>query len=216
MESPLRLGPLTLRTAVVSALENNCYLLTHTGTGAQVLIDAADDVSALRALIERGESDVDQGVVPRLSAILTTHSHWDHTRALERLKSSTGAATGCGAADSHDINVPMDFTLDHGDVTHFDGFDLEAVSLRGHTPGSIAYVLDLPDVPVQIFAGDSLFSGGVGATKNKQAFHTLIHDVTARVFDRFGDDAVVWPGHGDPTTLGAERPSLDTWRERGW
>ena len=41
-------------------------------------------------------------------------------------------------------------------------------------------------------------------------------DVSTRVFDRFGDDTVVYPGHGDDTTLGAERPNLANWRQRGW
>jgi glyoxylase-like metal-dependent hydrolase (beta-lactamase superfamily II) len=40
--------------------------------------------------------------------------------------------------------------------------------------------------------------------------------VTRRLFDVYPDSAVVYPGHGDDTTLGAERPHLDEWRERGW
>jgi len=44
----------------------------------------------------------------------------------------------------------------------------------------------------------------------------LFADVTSRIFDRFGDDTWIYPGHGDDTTLGTERPHLDEWRERGW
>ena len=44
----------------------------------------------------------------------------------------------------------------------------------------------------------------------------LLGDVAGRVFDVYGDDTVVYPGHGDDTTLGAERPHLGEWRERGW
>ena len=64
--------------------------------------------------------------------------------------------------------------------------------------------------------GDSLFPGGVGRTNNPEDFDSLYHDVTTKLFDRFGDDTVVRPGHGAGTTLGAERPHLAEWRERGW
>jgi glyoxylase-like metal-dependent hydrolase (beta-lactamase superfamily II) len=60
------------------------------------------------------------------------------------------------------------------------------------------------------------FPGGVGKTWEPGAFEQLLGDVTGRVFDAYGDDTVVYPGHGDDTTLGAERPHLAQWRERGW
>ena len=93
---------------------------------------------------------------------------------------------------------------------------LEAIALRGHTPGSIAFATTDGD-PVLLFTGDSLFPGGVGNTRNDpQRFEQLFADVSERLFDRFGDDAIVYPGHGAETTLGAERPALPEWRERGW
>ena len=61
------------------------------------------------------------------------------------------------------------------------------------------------------------FPGGVGNTdRDPERFASLIADVTSRVFDVYGDDTVVHPGHGKPTTLGAERPNLEEWRQRGW
>ena len=39
---------------------------------------------------------------------------------------------------------------------------------------------------------------------------------TGRIFEVYGDETVVYPGHGDDTTLGEERPRLAEWRERGW
>ena len=62
----------------------------------------------------------------------------------------------------------------------------------------------------------SLFPGGVGKTWKKGDFEKLLGDVTSRVFDVYGDSTVVYPGHGDDTTLGAERPHLDEWKQRGW
>ena len=62
----------------------------------------------------------------------------------------------------------------------------------------------------------SLFPGGVGKTWKEGDFEKLLGDVTSRVFNVYSDSTVVYPGHGDDTTLGAERPNLTEWRERGW
>ncbi len=61
-----------------------------------------------------------------------------------------------------------------------------------------------------------MFPGGVGKTRRPGDFETLLGDVTSKVFDVYDDNTVVYPGHGDDTTLGAERPHLSEWRERGW
>ncbi|MDQ4500951.1 MBL fold metallo-hydrolase [Sinomonas sp. ASV322] len=205
----------TVRCVAVGDMDNNVYVITAKESGDQVLIDAADDLPAIRALLAEGAGDA--SAPARLALIATTHQHWDHVRALEGLVAETGAHTAAGRQDVSGIPVPVDVVLDHGDVGNFQGFDLTAVHLRGHTPGSIAYVLKDDDGPHLIFSGDSLFPGGVGNTqKDPDRFTLLIGDVVERLFDVYPDDAVVHPGHGAPTTLGAERPHLDEWRARGW
>ena len=68
-----------------------------------------------------------------------------------------------------------------------------------------------------MFTGDSLFPGGVGNTERDAVrFDRLYTDVAERIFDRLPDETWVYPGHGKDTTLGAERPSLPEWRQRGW
>ncbi|MFJ5956946.1 MBL fold metallo-hydrolase [Paenarthrobacter sp. NPDC092416] len=205
----------TIRSISVSEMNNNVYLLTSKATGAQLLIDAADDLPAIQQLLE--DSAADTSAEPKLARIATTHQHWDHVRALGELVSATGASTSAGADDADALPVPVDVQLDHGDVERFDDFEVTAVHLRGHTPGSIAFVYQDPDGPAHIFSGDSLFPGGVGNTQNDPArFTSLLNDVSERLFDVYPDDTVVHPGHGLPTTLGAERPHLDEWRARGW
>ena len=87
--------------------------------------------------------------------------------------------------------------------------------LRGHTPGSVALVYRGDRRP-HLFTGDSLFPGGPGKTWSPDDFTSLVDDLEQRVFGALPDDTWVYPGHGDDTTLGAERPSLPEWRERGW
>lgn len=205
----------------VSAMDNRCYVITSKADGTQVLIDAADDTDTLLALLAAGAATVDEAAAARLSAVATTHSHWDHTRALAAIAASEDDPTLiAGANDVEAIraerDVAIDAPVDHGDVGDFGSFSLTAVHLRGHTPGSIAYVLERPEATL-IFSGDSLFPGGVGNTdKDPARFASLIDDVEERLFGAYPDDALVLPGHGEPTTLGAERPQLGAWRERGW
>ncbi|HVD63189.1 MAG TPA: MBL fold metallo-hydrolase [Lapillicoccus sp.] len=203
---------LTLRKCSVSSLDNNAYLLTCRGTGAQLLVDAADDATRLLDLVEEGGGGLD--------VVVTTHQHWDHVRALEEVVAETGARTAAGADDADHLPVPVDDRLAHGDMVRFGDVTLDVVALRGHTPGSVALAYRDPEDEqgrTHLFTGDSLFPGGLGNTKNPgQSFDSLFRDVTERVFDVYDDDTWVYPGHGKDTTLGAERPHLDEWRARGW
>jgi glyoxylase-like metal-dependent hydrolase (beta-lactamase superfamily II) len=91
------------------------------------------------------------------------------------------------------------------------------IHLVGHTPGSIALLYDDPDGTPHLFTGDSLFPGGVGNTfGDGDAFESLINDVKTKVFDRLPDETWFYPGHGNDSTLGDERPHLAEWRKRGW
>jgi glyoxylase-like metal-dependent hydrolase (beta-lactamase superfamily II) len=68
-----------------------------------------------------------------------------------------------------------------------------------------------------LFTGDSLFPGGVGNTEGDPArFASLVRDVRTKLFDRLPDETWFYPGHGDDSTLGAERPHLGEWEARGW
>ncbi|MDN5572629.1 MAG: MBL fold metallo-hydrolase [Micrococcales bacterium] len=210
----IELAEITVRRIVVGEMQNNVYLLSSTEHGYQVQFDAAADARANAGLVGAGSTDC--SLSGSLQMIITTHSHHDHIGALEEVKSRSEAVTACGTDDEDDIAVEMDLTLDDGDVAEFEGFDLEVIGLPGHTPGSIGLVYRDPQGPVRIFTGDALFPGGVGKTNSPEAFQQAYTSVVERIFDRFDDDTVIHPGHGESTTLGQERPSLDEWRERGW
>ncbi|MBG0816988.1 MBL fold metallo-hydrolase [Planomonospora sp. ID82291] len=196
------LPALTISKLAVGPFDNNAYLVRCNDTGDGLLIDAAAEADRLLELI---------GGMP-ISKIVTTHRHGDHWQALEEVAAATGAMVIAHPLDAPALPVPATLTVEHGDGVTVGVVSLEVVHLRGHTPGSIALHHD-----GHLFTGDSLFPGGVGNTdKDPERFEQLFTDVSERIFDRFPDETWVYPGHGRDTTLGAERPSLPEWRERGW
>lgn len=201
------LADLMISKVAVGPMDNNAYLLRCRATGEQLLIDAANEPETLIRLIG------DDGV----TSVVTTHRHGDHWQALEQVVAATGARTLAGRYDAEGIPVPTDVPLDDGDTVRVGRVELTARHLKGHTPGSVALVYDDPHGHPHLFTGDCLFPGGVGNTfGDADAFRQLLHDVETKLFGELPDETWVYPGHGADTTLGAERPHLAEWRERGW
>ncbi|QSB06603.1 MBL fold metallo-hydrolase [Natronoglycomyces albus] len=205
-----QLQDLTIAKFAVSAMKNNCYLLRCRKTKEQLLIDAADESDRILTEV----TNPNHGGGP-LKTVVTTHRHWDHVRALQTVVDATGAASMAHREDAGHIPV-VTKRLDEGDIVTVGHCRLSVIHLVGHTPGSIALRYDDPAGHSHLFTGDSLFPGGLGKTTNPRDFQTLFRDVTTKLFDAADDDTWVYPGHGNDTTLGAERPQLPLWKKRGW
>ena len=190
----------------VGPMSNNAYLLRCRDTGEQVLVDAAAEPEALLDLI--GEDGIE--------AVITTHRHADHWQALGEVVAATGATTVAGRLDAEGIPVMTDVLLDDGDEVVFGSVTLRAIHLVGHTPGSIALLYDDPEGQPHLFTGDCLFPGGVGKTAGPEDFASLYDGVVTKIFDVLPDETWVYPGHGNDTTVGRERPALEEWAARGW
>jgi glyoxylase-like metal-dependent hydrolase (beta-lactamase superfamily II) len=203
-----RLPGLTIAKLAVGGMNNNAYLLRCTQTDEGLLIDAANEADRLRELVTfEGEP---------VSAILTTHRHADHWQALAETVEFAGAAVYAGVDDADELPVAVDERLRHGDEITVGDVSLSIIGLRGHTPGSIAVLYRDPEGVPHLFTGDSLFPGGVGRTLSPENFQSLIDDVETRIFAELPDGTWFYPGHGNDSTLGAERPALAEWRARGW
>ena len=198
----------TLSKISVGGMDNNAYLL-ESGSGG-VLIDAADDAEQILALIGGGT----------VATVVTTHRHGDHWQALPMVAGATGAQLISGRPDLDAIatgaGVEGLVGVWDGDAIALGDESLEVIGLVGHTPGSITLVYAGDDGRTHLFTGDSLFPGGPGKTWSAEDFGSLMDDLEAKIFARFDDQTVVHPGHGDDTTLGAERGQIPEWRARGW
>lgn len=204
----------TYAMTTVGSMDNNCWLLCRGGEA--LLVDAADDAEHLLGLAER------LGV--RITDVLTTHQHADHTRALADVLKATGARHHGPRLDAEALPVAPDRVYGNNEGSRepldlagaqLPELGLQVVELRGHTPGGLA-VLDLADGRVpRAWVGDSVFPGGVGKTNNPEQFEQLLGDVRDRIFT-LPDETRIHPGHGDSTSVGEEKGKVDEWAARGW
>ncbi|WP_217178074.1 MBL fold metallo-hydrolase [Streptomyces sp. AC495_CC817] len=197
---------LMISKVAVGPMDNNAYLLRCRATDEQLLIDAANDAGTLLTLIG------DDGI----ASVVTTHRHGDHWQALAEVVAATGARTYAGREDAEGISVPTDVPVDDGDTIRVGRVELTARHLVGHTPGSIALVYDDPHGHPHVFTGDCLFPGGPGRTTRPEEFNSLMDGLETKLFDVLPDETWIYPGHGNDTTIGTERPHLAEWRARGW
>ncbi|KOV99361.1 Zn-dependent hydrolase [Streptomyces sp. NRRL B-1140] len=199
------LKDLMITKIAVGPMNNNAYLLRCRATDEQLLIDAANEADTLLGMIG-GDG---------IASVVTTHRHGDHWQALAEVVAATGARTHAGREDAEGIPVRTDVPVDDGDIIRVGRVELTARHLVGHTPGSIALVYDDPHGHPHVFTGDCLFPGGPGRTTRPEDFKSLMAGLEAKVFV-LPDETWIYPGHGNDTTLGTERPHLGEWHERGW
>lgn len=197
-------GDLTVTKMSVGDMDNNTYLIQHY-LGDSVIIDAAAEAPRITELAGG----------TKVRAIITTHEHHDHIGALKTVANVFSDAEILATPETgKELPVKAD-KLKDGKTLSFGNLELEVIVLRGHTPAGAAIVASSGG-ETHIFTGDSLFPGGVGKTPSDQAFFLLFNDVRDKIFAQYDDATVIHPGHGDSTTVGAERSKLPSWEERGW
>jgi glyoxylase-like metal-dependent hydrolase (beta-lactamase superfamily II) len=190
-----------IHKVVVGPMDNNVFVLRCRDTGDAVLLDAANEHERLLELCQA------LGV----RTVLETHGHWDHIQAVPAVRDA-GYEVGVTAEDA-DMLDAYDYVIEPDTIIPVGRLKIRTIFTPGHTPGSMCFKLE--DAPV-LFSGDTLFPGGAGATKFPGGdFDTIIRSIDEKLFT-LDADTVVMPGHGDDTTIGAERPHLQEWIDRGW
>jgi glyoxylase-like metal-dependent hydrolase (beta-lactamase superfamily II) len=194
---------LRIRVRRVGPWDNAAYVVACPETDQAVLIDAANEPDRLIEAIGNLQ----------LVAILETHGHQDHWQALADVQAQfPGAWTGAHPADLAMFpEPPPSRALEHQQIVKFGNRQLQVLYTPGHTPGSICFLH-----PGFVFTGDTLFPGGPGATQPPLGhFPTIVESIRSHLLP-LPAETVVYPGHGGPTSIGAEAPQFNGWVARGW
>ncbi|TJZ80224.1 MBL fold metallo-hydrolase [Rhodococcus oryzae] len=185
-------------------VDNNIWLI---GDDTEVVIvDAAHTAQPI----------IDAVAGRRVKAIVLTHGHNDHVTVAPELSERLDAPILLHPADD------VLWRMTHPDVAHLPledgqriavaGTEIQAIHTPGHSPGSTC--LYLPEAG-ELFSGDTLFSGGPGATgRSFSDFPTIIGSIRDRLF-ALPAETRVHTGHGDGTTIGTESPHLEEWIRAG-
>lgn len=203
---------------IMGMLDNNVYLISA-GDDAMVIdpTDNAEDI--MDALGDK-----------KLDSIVLTHSHWDHTGGAAKLRELSGAKVIASEEDAKYIENPVigdtshlatgckvDETVRNGDIVKVGQMQWKVIETPGHSSGSICLFLipqfgNHPDGLPVLISGDTLFAGTTGRTDFERGSET---DMAASMkkIAKLPDDVVVLPGHGQLTTIGAERR---TFARFGW
>jgi glyoxylase-like metal-dependent hydrolase (beta-lactamase superfamily II) len=192
--------PLSLDQLAVGSFQSNCYLIADQDQA--ILIDAGAEPQAILDWI--GDRKVE--------LIVVTHGHRDHVGALEEVRTALSAPLAVHPADAQAFELYGEQALVHGDRISLGEHEFEVNHIPGHTPGSIA--LRLVSNPADwAVVGDAIFPGGPGMTMSSEALAQSLESLAATVFT-WPDEVQLFPGHGQPTTVGAERADFEAFHAK--
>ncbi len=182
----------------------NCYLVRASAEAASgAVVDPGGDPAPLLAELDRLEASV--------AGILVTHSDVDHVEGLAALAEATGAEVWAPAGEAQALRDGVtrggrrvrahdpEHEVRDGDIVSITGLEFEVAGIPGHSIDHVAFCIG-----TEIFSGDLLFEGSVGRVDFPGGDWGALIASIERLVERYGRDAVVYPGHGGPTTLGRE------------
>lgn len=205
-ETPLKMAKLELGSSMNPA---NCYVLWNEDTKEAFVFDPGFDDDRLFNFLKQNNLTVNK--------IFLTHGHYDHIGGVERLRNETGAEVVISKADADYLmdaqkNMsafvglkpiefkPAEIVVSQGDeIEVAPGKYLTVLETPGHTDGSICYVGD-----GFVVSGDLIFEGSIGRTDFPTGnFAKMCHSL--KNLSELGDDTIIFPGHGNITTVGHEK-----------
>jgi glyoxylase-like metal-dependent hydrolase (beta-lactamase superfamily II) len=213
MESDHSCGNIMIHEIIrVGPLQCNCSIIGDDATHEAMVIDPGDDIADVLAIIRKHRLQVKQ--------IVITHAHIDHVGGAMKLRAATGAPILLNQNDyallkmldeqADWIGVPppgaveIDQNVQSGETVNAGSLSASVLHTPGHTEGSICLYFAAEK---KLIAGDTLFAGSIGRTDlpggSMQKIMRSLHDTVLAL----PDDTVVVPGHGQLTTIGAERES---------
>lgn len=199
-----------IKTCVLGAVSTNCYLIYNEGTSEAVIVDPADNGAYILNKCR------ELGITP--AAVLLTHGHFDHILAVEDIRRAFRCKVYAGRNEdnllqdpyqnlsgsmgSEQMSLNADELVRDGEVLSLIGFDWKVIETPGHTAGSVCYYVESEDVLV---SGDTLFADSLGRTDLPTGSAAAIVRSIQEKLLVLPEDTMVYPGHGDPTTIRHEK-----------
>ena len=204
------MSDIRIKTCVLGQVSTNCYLVYDDQTKEGVVIDPADNAPyILNKCSELGIT---------LMAVLLTHGHFDHILAVEEIRRAFKEITvyaaekeakllgdprlNLTASYGTGVTLSPDHLVKDGDILELAGFKWQVIETPGHTEGSVCLWIKEEEV---LISGDTLFAESLGRTDFPTGSSAdIIRSIKERLFV-LPDDTMVYPGHGEPTTIGHEK-----------
>lgn len=204
------MSELRIKTCVVGAVSTNCYIVYNVGTKEAVIVDPGDNAPYITNKCR------EMDVLP--VAVLLTHGHFDHILAAQDLCRTFHINTYASLTEDRmlaDSSLNLSGTCEseqtsfHADVLLRDAQELtllgtvwKVIETPGHTAGSVCYYIPSEEM---LLAGDTLFAESYGRTDLPTGSSAqIVTSIVDKLFD-LPDDTMVYPGHGDPTTIAHEK-----------
>lgn len=204
------MSELRIKTCVLGAVSTNCYLIYNEETKAAVIVDPADNGAYILNKCR------ELGITPE--AVLLTHGHFDHILAVEDIRRAFHCKVYAGIREdlllqdpfqnlsgsmgSEQMSLSADVLVRDGEKLSLIGFEWTVIETPGHTAGSVCYYLKSEDV---LISGDTLFAESLGRTDLPTgSAGEIVRSITDKLLV-LPEDTMVYPGHGDPTTIVHEK-----------
>ena len=194
---------------VMGSVQTNCYFLYQENEKKIIVVDPADKGEYLyNAFKEAGFEVV---------AILLTHGHFDHIWGSNKLRELAGVQVFAfedekDVCESSKLNVSadvgrpyearVDWYLKDGETVSIEGMEFKVIWTPGHTQGSCCYYFEKDNI---LISGDTLFEGSVGRSDLPTGDGKLLSRSLKERLMILPDETVVYPGHGNSTTIADEK-----------
>lgn len=203
------MSSIKVNTLVLGMVQTNCYIVSNEATKEALVIDPADHADRIEQYLKVNDL-VCKG-------ILLTHGHFDHIMAAADLAASTKAqiyaqeeeasllkdpAMNASHRFGKECSLTPDVLLKDQSLLEMAGFLIKVIHTPGHTSGGACYYFTEHDV---MFSGDTLFLEDIGRYDLPTGDGKVLVNSIQHKLMLLEDQVIVYPGHGDPTTIGHER-----------
>ncbi len=200
----MKVSKLFIKTICVGPLGTNCYLVADKETGQAIIIDPGSDADVIKKQVLNLKLSV--------IAIVNTHGHIDHIGANPEFDYPVWIhKDDAQCLTDSDSNLSYSFLgsffrsrkpskiLEDEDIISVGSINLKCIHTPGHTPGSMCLYTE-----GSLFSGDTLFNGGVGRTDLLGGSQKQLEISIRKKLFILPGQTIVWPGHGEPTTIADE------------